>query len=539
MPRQVWRLPYDRPPCPACGTPLRIGGGPPVPVHPGHGKLVRLICPSAECPSRQRSFRFTAKPPPRHIPSDRRTPRVSVAGREQVKCSECGNRSVLSRSESHPDVGRFVFRCNTPACSRRAIRHWWELREGQPPTRLASDLIRRQTSGRNQPRLPIPEKIRPCGKCHRWRIGNRYVSANGRTFYRLRCQACRERQLYTLDGNLAPMGRWRYKYSLGDRPRCAQCGRRKVVSHPLEIPSIGKVLRYICLPSHRTAQCPTTPEFRIEKSNQPLSAEKLKRLRANTSFKVSLPGLSHAQRAQTIRCLTCDWPMRYQGVRRANTAHWFVCRRGHPPVNRYFAVGTWEELPQSARMRKAFPWGQRPSCPKCKRPLLSSGEWTDESGQHLYRLVCRNAQCGARDFHFNQWGALIHEPRRVFRRTKPRVGPIPRGAKRWCPACGQRPVSNPDDPRSRYCKDCRSDYTPQQLWSKHQAKLHGPDIWRVRGRLHRGRDVHRLRETLGWTQRELAEQAELSLPLIKKIEQETVPLTKKSRHRLAGALAAG
>jgi transcriptional regulator with XRE-family HTH domain len=61
-------------------------------------------------------------------------------------------------------------------------------------------------------------------------------------------------------------------------------------------------------------------------------------------------------------------------------------------------------------------------------------------------------------------------------------------------------------------------------------------VFRVRRLLKTGGDVKRLRQGQGLFQVALAQRAGLSVDLVKKIEQGAVPISKKSRERLAAAL---
>jgi len=461
-------------------------------------------------------------------------PRVALPGRDQVRCV-CGQSPGVSLEESRREVGRYVFRCLTPGCPERGRRRWWELREGQAPRPIDRVLLRRETSGRNQSRLPIPDRLRRCPTpgCGAWRPASKYRLVGYRRVYRLRCRVCRRSQHFGEDFRQIRLGQ-RLKYPEADRPRCPHCRALKVVSHPITVASVGPVMRFICSRTRRTKACPSTPEYRTQQG-RPVSLEEIRRLRTETNFKVKVP-IPNFDRGTRARCPKCTQPMRYEGIKRTGTACRFVCDRDHEKLARYFSVTTGEELPQTARLRKTFPWGGRPVCGECQSVLLSVGEFTTEgSDDVLYRFRCPTASCSIREVYLDASGKTVRVSRPVFRRTSRLTIPT-RGTKRLCRLCRRGAVSNPKDRRQRYCTPCRGRYTAAQRWERAQVAQHGEGVFRVRRLLKTGADVKRLREGQGLFQVALAQRAGLSVELVKKIEQEAIPISKKSRERLATAL---
>lgn len=454
--------------------------------------------------------------------------------RDKVKCPACHARLYLLLGSSRPSAHRYLFTCQKPGCPQRGKRKWIEVRDGKM-TPLRPGQLLREAVGARGPRRKVPFD-RACTNCGATRIATRWESKTIGACFRATCKHCKISEIYDLRGERAnPKGG--RTLNLGYRRPVCRCGRNKVIGGRYRLKSLGPVTYFIC------PDCPrsVSQELWTDKGGKSRRVSLEERKAAESqSHQKSLP----FDRG-SVRCPKCNHRMRYRGrLRRGrskglkNQPHHFFC----PSHRREYIFlddrGRRVEVTLGGPRgkEKEFPWGARPTCPECQTLLKSNGEWQDSDNRHLYRLECRDHRCSARRFYFDAHGTLVSRPRRIHRRI-PVDGLVAGTARKAiCRACLERPVWK-DSPRVRYCAECQ-ELGSIQAWRQQQKRMFGPYAIVIRTAISQEGGLRRLRARFGLTQRILARNAGLSLPLVKKLEQRSAPITKKSRMALLRAFSA-
>ncbi len=496
-------------------------------IDPDHGPLVTLRCTSPGC---GRQATFTATAPARHI--DRRClVKLRPAGinRDEVKCEGCSRRLHFFAYASRPERSQYLFRCNNGDCTRFRRRQWFVLKQGRlyraSHQVIAADSIAARRAGR----IDTPF-ARACPECRQPRIVHQWKSKKIGAAYRATCRRCQKSTVYDRHGRRGDVLGGTVLKLVFARPRC-RCGRAKVIGgRRFKHRELGDLITFVC------SSCPWTASRELRTSNGRLVTSDEMRL-VTTRIRWRAKGLGFDR--SKIECELCRRPMQYGGrlqrVGRDRQPHVFSCDAGH---RRIVSLRDDRGRPVIVeRGIKRFPWGQRPLCPDCQGPLRSEGEWQGEDGRPLFGLRCFNRACATTLLHYDRHGALMKSPRRIFRRHRPQPMPLSPGAKRWCHGCGVRPVDVPEDRRHKFCQECLQ-LDPKERWKRAQARRYGESWTTIRVHLVNGTGVARLREQHRLTQVQLAARAGISVPLVKKIEQGTIPITKRTKEKLAHTFAA-
>lgn len=499
-------------------------------ILPTFGPVVRLRCVNSSC---RVFWRFTSTAPPRPVPRGLQPLRLHLDGgdRDAVRC-QCGHRLTWVRSQSKPEQRRYLFVCQNPDCPKRSKYQWFELR-GSELVRLAPHIVRQDAVRRRKTvlQVPFPRKCPNCSSAGR--TVQKVQRQTRGPYWRARCRRCKKSESFTLKGQRIQRHVGPRLADLGfQRPRCQECGKTKKIAPRFRHKVLGALIRFIC------PQCPPPKSGELwTAKGRPISLEEHQLAWSQAKWRADLP----FDRNRIPPCPEpgCGRPLRYHGrLRRGprstwpSQPHYFFCPDHLRTPYFYDDRGKPVEVRQyrGRRPSKVFPWGERPKCPKCKTPLFSKGEWEDPKGRLLFRLACENQSCEATLFYFDKRGTRVAEPKRIHRRLRAHHDP-PRHGKVWCAACRERPVRYADDRRSKYCASCAA-LGPGAAWRRQQERRHGPKVLALRRRLSTRQGVKRLRAEAGMTQRELAQRAGISLPLLKKIERGATKISRKSLEAL-------
>jgi hypothetical protein len=424
-------------------------------------------------------------------------------------------------------------------CEERGHRQWLERDAAGAWVHITPKTIRQQAV-RERGHLKVPAAIRPCPSCRSWRSAQ-----NAGNYFRLTCRnrttcdAPQRSTLYTKRGEHVPLERRRYHGGIAGRPLCPHCEKWKT-KRAVTLGGIGQAFAYMCPRRTKTPECPSSPDVKTPKGVL-LSPQERARLRSESRLRaaVPIPGFDLAKRLALTRCPRCARPMVHTGMTRDKSARAFRCARGHEAVRLVLSIADGSELPPRVPFRKAMPWGARKPCPKCGGDLTSLGEGDDASGRHLYEMRCqKNPGCHGPRLFYTARGVLVREAKRYVRLPVNRSRTSTR--PRRCLACGKNAVSNPADPRVKYCGDCGADgNTARRIRQRDLERDVGPEVARCLRLLRSGPDVARIRKRHepNLTQAELAERAGCSLALVKKLEADTATLTAEKRKRFAVVLS--
>jgi len=415
------------------------------------------------------------------------------------------------------------------------VYQWFEVRSGQL-VRLEPGTIQREASRRRRPRLSVPFN-RKCPQCRVLRKIGQWKSHTAGFCYRAWCPTCKATSHYDLKGKSLALKSGRTLALAFPRPTC-HCGRVKVIGGRVVHKVLGKVVHFIC------PECPRVKSEELwTAAGRPVNRKERKAAEGAAHQKTADFAFDRAK----IRCPEpgCGLPMRYRGrlkrgasAERARQPHHFFCPE-HRAAYRFVddqGSAVTVQLLRRRGVRKGVPWGERPKCPTCDRTLHSLGEWEDSNGRRLFRMQCPSRTCPEGRFHFDETGELVKRASRLFRRSLRLRRRAWGTTKIWCVGCGGRPVRSSEDRRFRYCEACAS-VPPQSAWNKQQERLYGIGWIMIRRHLGSGTKIRGLRQAVSWTQQELAQRANVSLPLIKKIEQGSASITKKSKEALMRAFA--